>query len=100
MGDLSPVRTAWAMQASLMRGSMPGMAAFDERDVGVGLPAELRRGTRKQLCLGGDLRVHLHADHHFPIARGAFDQRALGRHLLVLHAWHPLPNQWSRLTPG
>src|SRR5262245_6831517 len=79
----------------------------NERDVGVGLAAELRRGTREQLCLGGHLRVHLHADHHFPFARGAFDERALFRQLVVLHAWHPLPNQWGhrpwvgpRTSPG
>ncbi len=47
---------------------------IDQRDVAVGRAAEFGRGAGEQLRLGGDLRVHLHADDHFPVAGRALDQ--------------------------
>ena len=51
-----------------------GHGGIDQRDVGVGRAAEFGGGAGEQLRLGGDLRVHLHADDDFPVAGCAFDQ--------------------------
>ena len=51
-----------------------GHRRVDQRDVGVGRAAELRRRAREQLGLGGDLGMHLHADDDLPVAGGAGDE--------------------------
>ena len=51
-----------------------GHGGIDQRDMRVGLAAEFGRGAREQLRLGAHLGMDLHADDHFPVAGGAFDQ--------------------------
>ncbi len=46
----------------------------DEADMGVRLGAEGGRGAGKQLGVGGDLCMNLHADHDLPVSRRALDQ--------------------------
>ena len=43
-----------------------GHGGIDQADMAVRLAAELGRGAGEQLGVGGDLRMHLHADHHLP----------------------------------
>ena len=57
---------------------------IDQRDVAVGLAAERRGGAGEQLGLGGDLGVHLQADHDLPVAGGALDE--VGGAWLFCHA--------------
>ena len=45
-----------------------GHGRIDERDMAVGRAAELGGGAGEQLGLGGDLGVHLQADHDLPVA--------------------------------
>ena len=60
-----------------------GHGRIDEGDMAIGLAAEFGRGAGKQLRLGGDLRVHLQADHHLP----APDQVGGGAFCVALHAF-------------
>ena len=46
----------------------PRHRGIDQRDMAVGLAAEFGRGAGKQLGLGGDLGMHLHADDDLPVA--------------------------------
>ena len=55
-------------------GQHAGHRRIDQADIGVGRRAERGRGAGKQLCLRGHLRMHLHADDHFPVAGGAGDE--------------------------
>ena len=48
----------------------------DQRHVRIRRAAEFGRGAGEQLGVGGDLRVHLHADHDLPVAGRAFDEVA------------------------
>ena len=70
-------------------GQHAGHRRVDQGDVAVGLAAELRRGARKQLCLGGHLGVHLHADHDLPVAGGAPHEGAAAAFFTVLHTSRP-----------
>ena len=54
----------------------PRHRRIDERDMRVGLGAELGRSAGEQLRLGEHLRVHFHADDDFPLARDAVEERA------------------------
>ena len=60
----------------------PGHGGIDQAHMAVRLAAELGRGAGEQLGVGGDLRMHLHADHHLPLAGGALDEIALFRSFL------------------
>ena len=58
---------------------------IDERDMGIGLAAELGGGGGEQLGLGGDLGVHLQADHHLPVAARTPDQVGGAASGIALH---------------
>ncbi len=55
-------------------GQHAGHGGIDERDMGIGLAAEFRRGAGKELRLGDDLGMGLDADDDLPIAGRAFDE--------------------------
>ena len=54
-----------------------GHRRVDEADIGIGRAAELGRGAREQLALGGHLGMDFHADDDLPVAGLALDE-ALG----------------------
>ena len=70
---------------------------IDERDVGVGLAAELGGGAGEQLGLGGDLGVHLQADHHLPVASRPFDQVGGAASGIALHELLSIVRRTHRL---
>ena len=51
-----------------------GHGGIDQRDVGIGLAAELGRGAREQLGVRGHLGMDLEADHDLPVAGRALDE--------------------------
>ena len=65
------------MHSSLITGSMPGMAASTRLTWLFGSPPNSVEAPENSFDVGGDLRMHLHADHHFPGTGRAFDQIAL-----------------------
>ena len=69
-----------------------GHGGIDQADLGVGLAAELGRGAREQLGVGGDLGMHLHADHHLPGAGRAFDELVFFGSLASIAAATRLPS--------
>ena len=56
----------------------PRHGGVDQRDVAVGFRAEFGGGAGEQLRLRGDLCVHLHPDHHLPVAGGARNRLRFG----------------------
>ena len=56
-----------------------GHRRVDQRHVGIGLAAERGRRGGKEFRARGHLGMDLHADHHLPVAAGAFDEFRLHR---------------------
>ena len=54
-----------------------GHGGIDQAHMRIRLAPELRRGAREQLGVGGDLGMHLHADHDLPRTGGPFDEIGL-----------------------
>jgi hypothetical protein len=52
----------------------PWHGGIDQAYMRVRHAAELGRGAREQLRVGGDLGMDFHADHHLPFAGGAFNE--------------------------
>ena len=74
-----------------------GHGRIHQRHVAVGSAAEGRRRAREQLGVGGDLGMHLQADHDLPVAGGALDQVAVALASRVLHH-HPHAGRPWRLA--
>ena len=68
------MRTACAMQSSLITGSMPGMAASTSETWLLGSPPNAVEAPENSFDLRGDLGMHLQADDDLPIAGGAGDE--------------------------
>ncbi|MNV02736.1 hypothetical protein D3C71_929760 [compost metagenome] len=68
-------------------GKHAGHGGIHQRYVGVRRIAEGGRSAGKQLGIGENLRMHLHADHDFPIAGGAGNEafRVGGAHVYKGH---------------
>src|SRR3984893_8697227 len=87
-------------------GQHPGHGGIDQAHMGVGLTAERGRGAGEQLGVRGDLRMHLHADHHLPGAGLAFDEIVLvrlsvhcGRYSLPSSCWRSFSSSYWTNQP-
>ena len=52
-----------------------GHGGVDQRDLGIGIGAERRRGAGEELGVGNHLGMNFEAQHDFPIAGFTFDER-------------------------
>jgi hypothetical protein len=59
-------------------GQHAGHAGVDKGHIGIGFGTEPGRGAGEQFRPGGDLGVHLHADHKFPVVFRACDDLGFG----------------------
>ena len=82
-------------------GQHTGHTSVHKCHVRVRLCAEFSRSPREQFCLGRDLRVHLKADHEFPIAGRPCDHFGFRSFISeVEHRFVPFPQRFSLRVLG